>query len=170
MTPVDVAIRWMVVIASGFVLQVGLMPHLQPLGVVPDILVVLAVCAGLSGGAQRGAVVAFWIGAVFDAVRPQHAMGLSALAYCLVAFGVGMAQVAMLRSARVISMLIVGVGSVAGVLLFAIFSQTFGQDALTNPDLVRILVVTFVAGLLLSRLGLLVAGWADGPEHRSVAE
>lgn len=170
MTPIDIAARWFVVIAAAFVLQVGLMPHLRPFGVVPDLLVVLAVCAGLSGGPQRGAAVGFWLGVVFDAVRPHHAMGVSALAYSLTAFAAGMAQVAMLQSARLISMLIVGVGSVVGVLLYATGAQMFGQDTLSSPDLVKILLVTALTGVALSRPGLRVAGWADGPETRSVAE
>ncbi|NLA36010.1 MAG: rod shape-determining protein MreD [Actinobacteria bacterium] len=170
MTPIDVAARWLVAIAIVFVLQVGLMPHIRPLGVVPDLLVVLAVCAGLSGGAQRGAAVGFWIGVVFDAVRPHHAVGVSALAYSLAAFAAGMAQVAMLQSARLISMLIVGVGSVVGVLLYATGAQMFGQDTLSNPDLLTILVVTALTGVVFSRPGLRMAGWADGPETRSVAE
>ena len=170
MTPLDVAARWGLVVVIAFLLQIGLVTQMRPFGVVPDILVVLAVCAGLSGGAQRGAVVGFWVGVLFDAVRPQHAMGLSALAYSLVAFAAGTAQVAMFRSARLMSMLIVAVGSVIGVLLFAIGHQFFGGTALTNPDLVPILCVSFFVGLTLSRLGLWVAGWADGPETRSVAE
>lgn len=170
MTPIDVAARWFAVIATAFVLQVGLMPHIRPFGIVPDLMVVLAVCAGLSGGPQRGSVVGFWLGVVFDAVRPHQAVGVSALAYALGAFGAGMAQVAMLQSARIISMLLVGVGSVVGVLLYATGAQMFGQDTFGNPDLWRILLVTGLSGVLLSRIGLRVAGWADGPETRSVAE
>ena len=157
MTPVHVALRWAFVIAVAFVLQVGLVAQFHPFGVIPDVMVVLAVCAGLSGGAQRGAVVGWWI-------------GLAALAYCLIAFAVGIAQVVVLQSGRTMSMLIVAAASALGVLLFAVESQFFGGDALTSTDLVRILLVTALVGALLSRLGLRVAGWADGPETRSAAE
>lgn len=170
MTPVHVALRWAFVIAVAFVLQVGLVAQFHPFGVIPDVMVVLAVCAGLSGGAQRGAVVGWWIGLIFDLPRTEHPLGLSALAYCLIAFAVGIAQVVVLQSGRTMSMLIVAAASALGVLLFAVESQFFGGDALTSTDLVRILLVTALVGALLSRLGLRVAGWADGPETRSAAE
>ena len=107
---------------------------------------------------------------MFDLPRTEHPLGLSALAYCLVAFLAGMAQVVVLQSGRTISMALVAGGSVVGVLLFAVESQFFGGDALTNPHLLTILGVTALVGALLSRIGLRVAGFADGPETRSAAE
>lgn len=170
MTPLHVAARWAAVIVVVFVLQVGLLSQVRIFGIIPDAMVVLAVCAGLSGGGQRGAVVGFWIGLLYDMPRTEHPLGLSALAYCLVAFAVGIAQVVVLQSGRAISMAIVAGGSVAGVLLFAIESQIFGGDALTDPRLMRMFGVAALVGAALSRIGLRVAGWADGPETRSAAE
>ena len=170
MTPLHVAARWAVVIAAVFVLQIGLVSQIRIFGIIPDMMVVLAVCAGLTGGGQRGAVVGFWIGLLFDLPRTEHPLGLSALAYCLVAFIVGVAQVVVLQSGRVISMAIVAAGSVIGVLLFAIESQIFGGHSLTDPHLATKLLVAALVGAALSRLGLRVAGWADGPETRSAAE
>ena len=170
MTPAHVAARWAVVIAVTFVLQMGLISQIRIFGVIPDVMVVLAVCAGLSGGGQRGAVVGFWIGLIFDLPRTEHPLGLSALAYLLIAFAVGVAQVVVLQSGRIISTAIVAAGSALGILLFAVESQFFGGNALTNPDLWRIVVVTALVGAAMSRIGLRVAGWADGPETRSAAE
>lgn len=170
MTPLHVAVRWTFVIVVAFVLQIGLVTQLRVFGIVPDTMVVLAVCAGLSGGNQRGAVVGFWIGLAFDLPRTEHPLGLSALAYCLVAFVAGTAQVVVLQSGRLMSMAIVAAASFVGVLLFAVESQIFGGTALTNPHLVTILAVAALTGAALSRVGLRVAGWADGPETRSAAE
>lgn len=170
MTELTVAARWTLVILVAFVLQIGLVSQIRIFGIIPDMMVVLAVCAGLSGGGQRGAVVGFWIGLLFDLPRTEHPLGLSALAYCLVAFLVGMAQVVVLQSGRLISMAIVAGGAVVGVLLFAVESQFFGGDSLANPHLPVILAVAAIVGAALSRIGLRVAGWADGPETRSAAE
>jgi len=169
-TPLHVAARWTLVIVVVFILQIGLVTQIHLFGVVPDVMVVLAVCAGLSGGGQRGAVVGFWIGLLFDLPRTEHPLGLSALAYCLVAFVAGTAQVVVLQSGRAMSMTIVAAASLVGVLLFAVESQIFGGDALTNPHLATILGVSAIVGAALSRIGLRVAGWADGPETRSAAE
>ncbi|MFN8050632.1 MAG: rod shape-determining protein MreD [Acidimicrobiales bacterium] len=170
MTPLHVAARWSLVILVAFVLQIALVTQIKVFGVTPDIMVVLAVCAGLSGGAQRGAVVGFWLGLAFDLPRTEHPLGISALAYCLVAFVAGIAQVVVLQSGRIMSMAIVAVASLLGVLLFAVEGQFFGGDTLANPHLATILGVSALVGALLSRIGLRVAGWADGPETRSAAE
>lgn len=162
-------VRWTLVLILALVLQIGLVTQIHIFGVVPDIMLVLAVCAGLTGGPQRGAVVGFWAGLLFDLPRP-HALGLSALAYCLVAFAAGAAQVVVLQSGRLISMAIVAVGCALGVLLFAVEGQFFGEDTLGNDQLVTIVLVAALVGAATSRLGLRVAGWADGPESRSVAE
>jgi rod shape-determining protein MreD len=151
-------LRWIVVLAVGIILQVGLMPYLQIYGVVPDVMVVIAVCAGLSGGPQRGAVIGFWAGFLYDLPR-DHPLGLTALAYCLVAFAAGAAQTVVLQSGRLISMAIVGVASALAALVFA-----------TEPRLVPIIMMIGLFGTLTSRIGLRVTGWADGPESRSVAE
>lgn len=170
MTPAHVAVRWAFVIVAAFVLQIAFWTQVRILGVVPDTMVVLAVCAGLTGGNQRGAVVGFWLGLAFDLPRTEHPLGTSALAYCLVAYLVGTAQVVVLQSGRLMSMVIVAAGSTLGVLLFAVEAQFFGAATLSNPDLPSILLVTAITGAALSRIGLRVAGWADGPETRSAAE
>ena len=130
MTPLHVAARWSFVIVVAFVLQIALVTQVNVFGVMPDIMVVLAVCAGLSGGAQRGAVVGFWLGLAFDMPRTEHPLGLSALAYCLVAFVAGTAQVVVLQSGRLMSMAIVAAASFVGVLLFAVEGQFFGGDTI----------------------------------------
>lgn len=170
MTPIHIAVRWAFVIVVTFILQVGLMTQIRIFGVVPDLMVVLAVCAGLSGGNQRGAVAGFWIGLLFDMPRTEHPLGLSALVYCLVAFLAGTAQVVVLASGRLMSMAIVAAASLVGVLTFAVGAQIFGEHTLTNPRLGAILGVSALVGAATSRIGLRVAGWADGPETRSAAE
>ena len=54
--------RWALVLVTTLVLQAGLAGQMSIAGVVPDLMVTIAVCAGLAGGAQRGAVVGFWAG------------------------------------------------------------------------------------------------------------
>jgi rod shape-determining protein MreD len=171
-TPLEVAARWALVIVVAWVVQIGLVSPIHPWGYLPDIMVVLAVCAGLTGGGQRGAVVGFWVGLLFDAPRLQLPWGVAALAYSLVAFAAGTAQVVVLQSGRAMSMAIVATGSLLGVLLFAIVGQFFGANSLTTvqPSLAAVLLGSAVTGALLSRVGLRVAGWADGPETRSAAE
>lgn len=161
--------RWALVVVTTMVLQVGLVSQISINGVVPDLMLTIAVCAGLAGGAQRGAIIGFWAGLLIDLARPGP-VGISALAMCLVAFLAGTVQVIIVRSGRLMSMALVTVASALGVVIFAVGGEVFGARTLTHPHLVSIIaIVALVAGLL-SRIGLRMAGWAEGPEHRSVAE
>ncbi|MEZ5320716.1 MAG: rod shape-determining protein MreD [Microthrixaceae bacterium] len=162
--------RWALVVAAAFVVQIGLVTQIRVFGVVPDTLVVLSVCAGLSGGPQRGAVVGFWLGILFDLPRPMHPLGISALAYLVVAALAGVAQAVVLQSGRLMSIVIVAACSVFGVLVFAVESAMFGGHAFANPQFGTILLTTALVGAVLARPGLRLAGWADGPDVRSVAK
>ena len=72
-------LRWTTVVVIGFVLQIGVLVDLQPFGVHADAMLLLAICAGLSGGPARGAVVGFAAGLLADVMLPGT-MGISALA------------------------------------------------------------------------------------------
>ena len=161
--------RWALLLVTTLVLQAGLAGQMSIDGVVPDLMLTIAVCAGLAGGPQRGAIVGFWAGLLIDLGRPGP-VGVSALTMCLVAFLVGTVQVVVVQSGRLISMLLVAVASGVGVLLFAVGGQVFGGNTLTHPHLFTIAIVVALISGLLSRVGLRMAGWAEGPEHRSAAE
>ena len=81
-------LRWATVVLVAFVLQIGVLVDLQPFGVHADAMLLLAICAGLAGGPARGAVVGFTAGLLADVMMPGT-MGISALAYAVVGFGVG---------------------------------------------------------------------------------
>ncbi len=164
-----VGFRWAVVVIVTVVIQVGVAPLVHLAGVVPNVLVILAVCGGLSGGPRRGAVMGFWAGIAYDIARPVP-LGIGSIAFALVAFSAGMIQVVVLQSSRIVTAAIVAVGSAAGTLLYAILAEFFGTHALATPRLWTIVVVQALLGAALSRIGLAVAGWADGPDARSVAE
>lgn len=161
--------RWSLVIVTAMSVQVGLLNQFTVFGVVCDVLLPISICAGLIGGAQRGAIVGFWSGLLFDLLRPGP-VGVSALSYCVVAFLAGLIQVALLQSSKLMSVLIVGVAASVGTLLFAISGTVFGANTLANPQLVRIVVVIGITSGIVSRLGLMLASWAEGPEARSVAD
>jgi rod shape-determining protein MreD len=110
--------RWALVVLTVFVLQIGVFTDLKVLGVHPDAMLLLAVCAGLAVGAVRGAEVGFAAGLLSDLLL-HGALGTAALAFALVGFAVGVAGDAVLRSSRVISVGITAVASASGVLIYA---------------------------------------------------
>ena len=97
MTARDVA-RITLVVGLFVTVQQTLMLDLRVGGVHPDVMILLPVVAGIIGGPGRGASMGFGAGLVADLFLPT-AFGLSALVGCLIGFGVGVATLALDRTA-----------------------------------------------------------------------
>lgn len=160
--------RWALLVVTTLVLQVAVAAQFPVFGVVVDLMAVLAVCAGMVAGPQRGAVVAFWTGLLYDFSRDGR-LGLSALAFTLAAFAVGSLVVSVLSVRRLLATVIVVVGIAMAELLYAVGGELFGEHTLTHPRLWAIVGVTSLVGGLLSPLVLRACRWADGPAERSSA-
>ena len=160
--------RWAVLVVTALILQVSVAASFPVGGVVVDLMLLLAVCAGMTGGPERGAVVGFWCGLLYDLARDGR-LGLSALAFTLVAFGVGSLLVAVLSVRRMLAMVIAALGMAAGELLYAVEGELFGEHTLTHPRLWAIVGVNAAIGGLLSPFVLRICRWAEGPDERRSA-
>jgi rod shape-determining protein MreD len=158
-------LRWTTVLVVGFVLQIGVLVDVAPFGVHADAMLLLAICAGLAGGPARGAVVGFAAGLLADVMLPGT-LGISALAYAAVGFGVGAVQEAVLSSTRLMSVVFTTVASALGVLLYALCAQLLGQRSLTDPRLLRIVGIVSLLNALLCVPALAVSRWAEGDRQR----
>ncbi len=170
MTEPAVLARWTTLLLAGVVLQAGVFSQFRILGVAPDIMVALAVSAGLMCGTNRGAVVGFCAGMLIDLPRLEVRLGASALAYCLAALVAGFAQSVVLQSGRSVSVALVAAGSVAGVMMMGAIAELFGMSVFSDPLLIRTWIVVGACSAVFARLTIRLAAWAEGPEHRSVAE
>src|ERR1700710_912930 len=108
--------RWSVLLVTTLVLQVGVAPQFPVMGIVANFLLMVAVCAGVVGGPDRGAIVGFFAGLLLDLARGTGALGLSALAYTLVAAAVGALMIQVLQTRRLLSMAVVATASAGGTL------------------------------------------------------
>lgn len=160
--------RWALLIVTTLIAQVAVAAQFPVFGVVVDLMALLAVCAGMVAGPQRGAVVGFWAGLLFDLSRDGR-LGLAALAFTITAFAVGSLVVSVLSVRRLLAMVIATAGVAAAQLLYAVVGELFGAHTLNNPRLWTIVAVTSVVGGLLSPVALACCRWADGPEERSSA-
>jgi len=156
--------RWSLVIVTAFILQIGLVPQFPIFGVVGDLMVAVTLGAGLVGGAERGAIVGFWCGFLFDLVRPG-ALGVSSLAYCVCGFAVGLLAVSVLQFGRPVTIALMGAGSAVATLLFASIAQVFGEHTLTNPALWKIVGVVSLLNAIASPLVVWACRLAEG-EHQ----
>ena len=152
--------RLFVVGFAVVLIQVGILEQVNVAGAHPDLLLLLAIAAGLAGGAQQGAVVAFLAGLVADlfVVTPY---GLTALCYVLVAFSVGVvASLPAGRAPRLFRVLVGFAGSVAGTLLYAGLCILVGQPHLSGPALLDVVLVVSVANAVLAIPTVAAVQWA----------
>ena len=129
-------------------LQLTLLGGIRVAGVHPDAMVLVAIAAGIVGGPDRGAMVGFATGLVTDLFL-QTPFGLSALAFCIVGYLVGMFQGGLIRSAWWIPALTAVVASAGGEALYAMIGGIVGQGHMINNRL------ALVAGLVGGVNGLL---------------
>lgn len=148
------------------VLHSAVLPQLRVFGVAADVLLLLSIAAGLSGGPDRGAAVGLGMGLLADCFL-QTPFGLSALTYSLVAYAVGAFGSTILHAGRWIPMLTTLVASAGGVVLFAVLGLVLGQEHLVSLRLATVAVVVGVLNAALSPLALRTMRWAISPRFVS---
>jgi rod shape-determining protein MreD len=134
-------------------------PQLRVFGVAADILLLIAIAAGIGGGPESGAVMGFVAGLVADCFL-QTPFGLSALVYCLVGWGVGSFQTRILHATWWIPMVTAALASAVGVLLFVVLGLVVGQDQLWSWRVVPIVGVTSLWAAVLCPLVGRAVRWA----------
>ena len=132
------------VLLAACIVHTAFAPNLRLFGVAVDVFLLLAIAAGVSGGAERGAGVGFACGLLADCFL-QTPFGLSALVYALVGYGVGVFQTGVLHSSWWIPAVTAAVASTLGVLGYVTLGVVVGQDHLLST---RVLEVAGVLALL----------------------
>ncbi len=162
-------VRFTVVVVLVLVLQVELFSELRLWGVMPELLMGTTVATAWAAGPDRGAVVGFVAGLLYDLYLPTP-LALSALTYVLVAYGVGNVSAALASSGeRRLRQLVTLCAVAAGIMLFVTLGELLGQPNLYTDRLVTIVIVaTLYTTLLMTPIRRLVL-WALGDEKRPTA-
>ncbi|MGH9055026.1 MAG: rod shape-determining protein MreD [Acidimicrobiales bacterium] len=137
-------LRIALVILVAILLETTLGSDVRVAQVAPDLMALVAICAGLAGGAEAGAWVGFWCGLVADLFLTSTPLGLSALTFCLVGAGVGALRASVLPDSRLVTPLAAVAGTVVAVLLFVVVGDVLGQSQLLGSGkawLVRVIVI-----------------------------
>ena len=168
--PVIVAVRTSLVLAIALTFQLGIAPRFGLLGVHGDLMLLVAISAGVAAGPDRGATIAFAAGLAYD-LNLQMPFGLSALTYALVAYGVGSLQHSVLRAAWWIPVATAAAASVVGVILYGVFGTVVGED-LVSQSLLKIALVVGLLNAIPAPIVVpvmrWVAGTADGARTQAV--
>ncbi len=156
--------RALLVLVVVLVLQLTVALDIRIGGAHPDLIVGLAVAAGLAGGTQRGAIVGFFSGLAIDLFLPTP-FGLSALVG--IAVGVGAGQLVAAGVDRTNRLFVPGVaalGSAIGVIMFAVLGAVVGQPDMLTVGLGAVVAVVAVVNGLLGYLLVRACNWAFGQE------
>ncbi|MEY2453373.1 MAG: rod shape-determining protein MreD [Acidimicrobiaceae bacterium] len=141
-------------------LQTSLFADLDIFGAKGDIMLLLPIAAGISGGRDRGAIVGFAAGLALDLVVHGTPTGFFALGYTLVGYIVGMAQAGVLRAAWWIPVLTAFGASVLGVVTLAVVGKFLGLEGLFDRHLLTICAVVAVINAALVLPMMRVVRWS----------
>jgi rod shape-determining protein MreD len=150
--------RLSLVIFLFVVIQETVMLELRIGGVHPDIMLLLPIVAGIVGGPSRGAGIGFATGLVSDLFLPTP-FGLSALVGCLVGFGVGLATIALDRSAWWLAPVATFGASALYEVTYGALGSLLGQPQMLHVALARIVVVVSVTNALLAIVAVRLVKW-----------
>jgi rod shape-determining protein MreD len=160
------ALRWLLVLFTTLLLQTTLVARLPLFQERGDIVLLVVIAAAIVGGPELGAIIGFVFGLSFDLVL-QTPFGLSALAYCLTGYAVGVLQSSVLRSSWWIPVLSAIAGSAIGVLAFALLGDLVGQDGLVSDRLPAIIGAVAIVNAVLILPAVRVVRWAAAPTRQA---
>jgi rod shape-determining protein MreD len=147
----------------ALLLQITVMSDLRVGPAAPDLMLLLAVCAGMADGPETGALAGFAAGLLIDLFVQTTPLGLTALTYCLVGFGVGTLRRTVIRENWWLAPLTSLIGSGAGVGLFVVIGVMVGQSQLTavsTTTLVEIATTVAIMNAVLAVPTIRLVAWA----------
>ena len=155
----DVRFRVPLVLLTAMIVHTAVLTQVRIAGVMPDIMLLLAVAAGLEAGPSYGAATGFAAGLVSDLFLSTP-LGLSALVFSLTGYATGVAKAGLLRAAWWFPVAVAFVASSAGMALFALIGTTIGERDLLNAHLTTVMLVVGVTNALLALPVLRLVRWA----------
>jgi rod shape-determining protein MreD len=166
---VKVVSRVALILFTAAVLERGVFSQLRIDGVAADVLLLVAISAGMVGGSDDGALVGFFAGLTLD-LLVQTPLGLSALAYCVTGYVVGLAQGAVVRATRWQAPALAFAASFLGIGIYVAASLVVGRSGLVNRHLITVMLVVAVVNALFIGVVNRPMRWALGePASRRAA-
>ncbi len=156
-------IRYFLLIISLVVLQTALFPSLRIWDAAPELLLIATIAVAYDRGAETGAAFGFVSGIAIDCFLSSP-LGVSALAFSLVGYGVGVFQSGLVRSSRWMAPILGGLGGLAGGFLWICIASIAGSEDLFTTTSLRIVVISAVYDALMAIVIFPFARWAGG-EH-----
>ena len=142
--------------------QLHLIDGIRIFGRHPLIMLLIPIAAALEGDGTRAAVAGAVAGLVLD-LYLETPLGLSALVFALVGYGVASFERGVIRADRWLQPAVAGVASGVGVLALAGAAAIFGQPEYFRLSLIGWVVVVALANVILAMPVVRMVRWALGP-------
>lgn len=155
----DLRFRAPLVLLTAMVIHTAVFSQLRIVGVMPDLMLLLGITAGLEAGPGYGAVAGFLTGLVADLFLPTP-LGLSALVYSLTGYATGVTKAGLLEAAWWFPMATAFVASSAGMGFFALAGTMLGEPNLLGARLATVMLVVGLVNCLMTLPVLRVVRWA----------
>jgi rod shape-determining protein MreD len=163
------AVRLGAVLLSAIVLQATLVADVRFVDVSVDLLLVIAIAAGLTGGPDRGAVIGFVAGLGMDLLLDTP-FGLSALAYSLTGYLVGGLRDIVDHAAWWFPIPVAFGAGGLGLGIYVVGGDLAGEELSSAPGLWTIVAVVAVACAVLILPANRLLRWCyAGPDDARVA-
>jgi rod shape-determining protein MreD len=152
-------LRFTLLVLVALTVQLGVLAEFRVAGATGDVMMLLALVAGLAGGPRRGGVAGFVVGLVFDLVLLSP-FGVTALTYCLLGYALGFVPGEFVRGAFWVPPLIVFGASAVGTVFYVAMETVFGQEGIFTPHVVPMALVVAVINALLAPIAFRGTRWA----------
>jgi len=141
------------------VIQLTLFVEVRVAGVAPELLAMLAVLLAFYAGAERGPMLAFGAGLLWDIYLPTP-LGVAAVTFAIVAFSVATLEEGLFHDSRSQLAMIVALGSMASVVGYALIGELVGQRGLIDVEMLRVAAIVGLINGVLTPLLAPVVRWA----------
>ncbi len=156
------ALRVAVVLVFLLEIQLHVVDGIQLWGRHPLILLLVPVAAAIEGDGTRAAIAGFIAGLVLD-LYLESPLGLSALVFAIVGYGVASFERGVIRADRWLQPAVAGVASGAGVLGIGIATAIFGHPEYFRVSLIGSILVVGLANVIFAVPVVRLVRWALGP-------
>lgn len=153
--------RTALVVLVALCFQVAVMPWLTIAGVQLDLLLLVAIAAGLTGGPERGARVGFVAGITWDLVI-DGPFGLSALAYCLAGYFVGSAQRSVVGPTWWAPLPGAALAAGGATMFYAVIGAGLGHREWIEGHTIEVAVVVGLGAAVLVLPAMRILAWTEG--------
>jgi rod shape-determining protein MreD len=151
-----------VVLLLALLVQLTVFVDVRIAGVAPELLALVAVTAGFFVGPERGPLIAFVAGLLWDIYLPTP-LGVSAITFAVVAFVVGSLNEGLFHDTRGQLVLVAGVASAATVVGYALLGSILGESGLIDTDMLVVALLVGVTNAVLAPVVAPLMAWAFAP-------